>query len=148
MKILALRWLKFNFVGGLGIAIQLGSLAILKDVLHLHYLVATAIAVEIAVLHNFVWHQRFTWNDRQGSGRAVLFRLLRFHLGNGLISILGNLGLMRLLAGTFHLHYLVANLISIAICSFANFAASEWFVFRDAEARSVGIGRAAGTNKG
>ena len=147
MKLLAFRWLKFNFVGALGIAIQLGSLAILKDVLHLHYLVATALAVEIAVLHNFVWHQRFTWNDRQEGGRAVLFRLLRFHLGNGLISILGNLAMMRMLAGTFHLHYLVANVISIALCSFANFAASEWFVFQDTEPRRVAMSKAAGANK-
>ena len=148
MKVLALRWLKFNFVGGLGIAIQLGTLAILKDVLHLHYLAATALAVEIAVLHNFAWHQRFTWNDREGSGRTVLFRLLRFHLGNGLISILGNVALMRLLAGSFHLHYLIANLISIALCSLANFAASEWFVFREAEPRRAAIGKAAGASKG
>ena len=31
MKILVLRWLKFNFVGAIGIVIQLGCLAILKD---------------------------------------------------------------------------------------------------------------------
>jgi putative flippase GtrA len=136
VKTLALRWLRFNFVGGLGVGIQLGSLAILKDIFHVQYLAATALAVELAVLHNFVWHVRFTWKDRPGSIPVTLQRLLRFHLGNGLISIAGNLVLMRVLAGGLGLHYLVANAISIAICSFANFAAGEWFVFRGEEPRA------------
>ena len=129
MKRLALRWLKFNLVGGLGIGVQLGCLALLR--LWMHYLVATALAVEIAVLHNFAWHERFTWKDRPGGGRERLMRLLRFHLGNGAVSILGNVGLMWLLVERLHMrHLLVANGIAIAICSFLNFALGEWFVFR------------------
>lgn len=135
MKALAIRWLKFNFVGGLGILIQLGCLALLVSGLHLGYLPATALAVETAVLHNFVWHERFTWKDRtkvvvHSRVRDVAMRLLRFHAGNGAVSILGNLALMRLLVGAMHIRYLLANGITIAICSLANFAASEWFVFR------------------
>jgi len=140
VKILTIRWLKFNLVGTAGIAIQFGCLVILKDLLHLHYLAATAIAVEMAVVHNFVWHQRFTWKDRpDGSPRGILFRLLRFHLGNGSISILGNMGLMWLLVDGLGIHYLIANGISIAICSVGNFAAGEWFVFRPAGERRANI---------
>jgi putative flippase GtrA len=132
VKSLAFRWVKFNAVGGVGIAVQLGALWVLKSGLQLHYLVATALAVEIAVLHNFVWHERFTWKDRAGGpASAVGRRLLRFHLGNGLVSIAGNLLLMRLFVGVGHMKYLLANLITIAICSLLNFAASEWFVFRE-----------------
>lgn len=148
MKAFALRWLRFNLVGGLGIAIQLGSLAILKDLLHVQYLAATAIAVEVAVLHNFAWHCRYTWRDRPGGRRDTLLRLVRFHLGNGAISIIGNLVLMRLLAGGLGLHYLIANAVSIAVCSFANFAAGEWFVFRTADPPpKAEIGKAAGANQ-
>jgi putative flippase GtrA len=131
---LAQRWLKFNFVGLLGIGVQLACLWLLVQMLRLNYLAATAIAVETAVLHNFVWHERFTWKDRAGQGtsraRIVGGRLVRFHLGNGLISIAGNLALMRLFVGTLHIKYLLANLITIGICSLLNFAASEWFVFQ------------------
>jgi putative flippase GtrA len=129
---LAFRWLKFNLVGGVGIAVQLAALWTLKSGLHLHYLLATALAVELAVLHNFVWHERFTWKDRAGgSWSSVWPRLLRFHAGNGLVSIAGNLVLMRLFVGAMHIKYLLANLITIAICSSLNFAAGEWFVFRE-----------------
>ncbi len=131
MKVLALRWLKFNLVGGLGIGIQLGSLWLLVSGLGMNYLPATALAVEAAVLHNFVWHERFTWKDRAGGpAGAVAMRLVRFHAGNGFVSIAGNLALMRLLVGALHWRYMVANVTTIAICSLANFAASEWFVFR------------------
>jgi len=131
VKLLALRWARFNLVGALGIVVQLACLTILKRVFHVHYLTATALAVEAAVLHNFAWHQRYTWKDRRaGSRRNLVLRLFRFHLGNGLISILGNMAIMWALVGGLRVHYLIANGISIVVCSFANFAASEWFVFR------------------
>jgi putative flippase GtrA len=130
-----IRWLKFNFVGGLGIFVQLAALWLFVSVMHIGFLVATACAVEIAVLHNFVWHERYTWKDRGGgSARGMLLRMLRFHIGNGLISIVGNLLLMKLLVGQLRWNYIVANIATIAICSVANFFASEWFVFRRHEA--------------
>ena len=126
------RWLKFNAVGGIGILVQLAALAIFKGALRIPYLLATALAVETAVLHNFVWHELWTWRDRRGAGGA-LWRLLRFNLSNGAISILVNVALMRLLVGQFHMQYLIANLIAIAAGSLANFLASEFFVFRSKE---------------
>ncbi len=101
--------------------------------LGLHYMLATALAVEIAVLHNFCWHERWTWVERtrQSPGVGlVLRRLVGFNLTTGLVSIVSNLVLMRLLVGSFHLHYLVANVVAIATCSLANFLFSELFVFK------------------
>ena len=60
----------------------------------------------------------------------IAWRLLRFHAGNGAISILGNLALMRLFVGSLHINHYVARALAIALCSVMNFAASEWFVFR------------------
>ena len=59
-----IRWVKFNAVGGVGILVQLGILTLLRSGLGVNYLLATAIAVEATVLHNFFWHERFTWADR------------------------------------------------------------------------------------
>ena len=127
---LGLRWLKFNAVGAAGILVQLAVLVLLKSGLGVNYLVATALAVEAAVLHNFFWHQRFTWADRASVGtRQALGRLLRFNLTNGGLSILGNIVIMRLLVGRFHIQYVAANLITIAACSVANFLLSHRFVF-------------------
>jgi hypothetical protein len=70
-----LRWLKFNAVGALGVGVQLAVLLTLKSGFHLAYLPATALAVEVTVLHNFLWHERYTWADRvQTSWRKSLPR--------------------------------------------------------------------------
>jgi putative flippase GtrA len=131
MTPLAGRWLKFNLVGAIGIGVQLGTLSLLVSGLGVGYLAATAIAVEAAVLHNFVWHERYTWAGRGGSGwRAAAMRLVRFHAGNGAVSLAGNLLLMRLLVGTLELPYLAANGATILACGLVNFAIGEWLVFR------------------
>jgi putative flippase GtrA len=124
-----IRWLKFNFVGGIGIGVQLAVLTLLKSGLQFHYLLATVLAVEAAVIHNFLWHERFTWKDRERTTSAAV-RFIKFNLTNGLLSILGNLGLMKLLVGVFHLNYIAANLVAITLCSLANFLISDRFVFQ------------------
>jgi putative flippase GtrA len=134
------RWCKFNFVGGIGIVVQFAALFLLKGGLHFHYLGATAIAVEAAVVHNFVWHEQFTWVDRTkpeggkfGSmppyWRRSLRRFVRFNFTNGAVSILGNLALMRVMVGQGHMNYLLANGIAIALCSLVNFLVSDEWVF-------------------
>lgn len=119
------RLLKFSLVGAFGIGVQLGVLTLLAR-WRLNYLLATGLAVEAAVLHNFVWHERFTWAER--GGRAF-GRLLRFHLSNGVVSIAGNLLLMRLLVGKAGVPVLVSNVVSIAVCFVANYLVSDRWVF-------------------
>ena len=127
----AIRWLKFNTVGALGIVVQLAVLFGLRSVFHLSYLAATAFAVEGAVVHNFLWPERYTWADRvHPSWQRSLPLLWRFNLTTGGVSILANLALMKVLVGLGHINYLLANGIAIALCSLANFLVSEEWVFR------------------
>jgi putative flippase GtrA len=120
---------RFAMVGAFGIVVQLAALQSLVAI-GCPYLWATGLAVEAAVLNNFFWHQRFTWNDRRGSCSAqTRLRILRFHLSNGAISILGSLLLMRWLVGQLGMRVLVANLLTIAACSVGNFLASDRWVF-------------------
>ncbi len=119
------RWLKFSLVGATGIAVQLLTLGLLLKFSTLHYLLATALAVEISVLHNFIWHRRWTWADRQVNHKA----LLKFNFTNGALSLIGNLLFMWLLVGTVGLDARLANLLTISICAFANFLLSDRFVF-------------------
>lgn len=132
------RPLKFAFVGGLGILVQLVTLHWISSV-GLSYLFATAIAVETAILHNFGWHENFTWADRNGRAtNGLSLRFLRFHLSNGMISLAGNVLLMRIFVGGFGMDVLPANLLSIAMCCLTNFLASDRWVFAAAAgSRSV-----------
>ena len=123
------RWLKFNAVGAGGIVVQLAALAVLKSALHLDYMAATALAVEAAVIHNYFWHERYTWADRTGGGSWV--RFAKFNLTTGLFSIVGNVLVMKVLVGGAHLNYFVANILTIATCSIVNFLVSDRFVFEE-----------------
>jgi putative flippase GtrA len=115
------QWLKFNAVGMVGALVQLGMLALLTR-LSVHYLIATAIAVETAVLHNYFWHVRWTWRGRSGS-------LWRFHAANGAVSLLSNLLLMRLFAGWLGIPVVAANVLAIGITSVVNFLLGDRWVF-------------------
>ena len=124
------RWMKFNAVGAIGIAVQLSALGMFRSGLHLDYMFATASAVEMAVLHNFCWHERYTWADRRTTRPAQwLFRLVKFNASNGAVSLIGNLVLMRLLVAERKVNYFIANVIAIVVCSLANFLLGDRFVF-------------------
>jgi putative flippase GtrA len=123
-----IRWGKFNLVGAMGMAVQLGALALLNHWMAGRYLYASAAAVELALLHNFVWHLHYTWRDRRASATR-LRQFMRFHLSNGLVSMLGNLALMRLLVHEARLPLLVSNVVAILCCSVANFCLGNNWAF-------------------
>ena len=120
------RWWRFNLVGAGGVAVQVAVLALLGHC-GIHYLLATILAVECALIHNFLWHRKWTWVDRHNSPFAKT--LMRFHLLNGSLSIFGNLLMMRLLAGELGMPLLFANLVSIGVCAVGNFLLADRLVF-------------------
>ncbi len=133
-----LRWMKFNAVGGIGIGVQLVALAVFRSWMKLDYLLATAMAVEITVIHNFFWHERFTWRDRPARRPLQsLVRLAKFNGSNGVVSLVGNLVLMRVLVGELGLNYVASNLIAIVLCSLVNFLLGDRSVFGAEEPRAA-----------
>ena len=100
-----------------------------------HYFWASAAALELTLLHNFIWHTRYTWRDRHEDASRPR-QLLRFHASNGMISLLGNLALTRLLVQNAHLPLLLANAVAILCCSLANFAVGHCWTFAQASTAS------------
>jgi putative flippase GtrA len=144
-----LRFLRFNVVSALGIFVQLAAVTVLVGALGVHYLVGTAVAIELAVLHNFAWHERWTWRERTGERKhggaglqacsrdSPFFRCLAFHAGNGCVSLVGSLALMPVFVAVLHLHYLLANLATIALTGLLNFLISDRLVFGAPNSSSV-----------
>src|SRR5690606_36177550 len=78
----------FVTVGFLGFLLQVVALDGLVRQAGLPYPLAVALAVELAILHNFAWHERWTWRDRQQPGlAAVAGRLVRFNAATAFTSI-------------------------------------------------------------
>lgn len=125
------QWLIFNTVGVMGAIVQLSLLSFLLKFLRLDYFTATGLAVEGAILHNFLWHERWTWAARIESGnKNCLKRLLSFNLTTGVLSIMQNLILMRIFIDKLKLNCLSANLLAIVSCSLFNFFIVDQVVFR------------------
>ena len=122
------RWGKFNLVGAMGMVVQLGALALINRWTGGHYLYASAAAIELAVLHNFVWHLHYTWRDRRDES-SLLAQCVRFHLSNGAVSMLGNLAIMRLLVQELRMPVLASNGVAILCCSIVNFCLGDHWAF-------------------
>ncbi len=133
------HWCKFNLVGLLGVVVQLCLLKCFTAI-GVGYLVATVVAVEITIAHNFFWHEHWTWQERTISSNQFsnrLSRLVKFNSTTGMVSLIGNLLLMKLFVGTIHLPVILANLLAIASCSTVNFLVSNLVVFPKQKVRHL-----------
>lgn len=125
------RVVMFAAVGAIGFVVQLAALWVLTRS-GVHYLVGTAAATELAILLNFLFHESWTWSDRPAGGIKVLRRLLTFHMTNGVVSLAGGALMMPLLIEVGGVHYLVANVLTVGVCSLANFLSADRLVFMPA----------------
>ncbi len=122
------RWSKFNLVGVLGMVVQLSALALINRLARGHYLFATIAAIELTLLHNFIWHLHYTWCDRRDDSR-IGTQCIRFHVSNGMVSMIGNLILMRVLVHDARIPVIAANSIAIVSCSIVNFILGSTWTF-------------------
>jgi putative flippase GtrA len=113
-------------VGTLGFAVQLLMLYVLTTRLGLPLIVSVVVAVETAILHNFIWHERWTWRDRAGdvSRAAIAGRLLRFNAASGVVSLIGNVLVTSVLMAR-HLPLLIANVIAVGCLTAVNYLVAD-----------------------
>jgi dolichol-phosphate mannosyltransferase len=118
----------FAIVGASGVAVNLAVFSLLTSVLGWHYLIAGALAIEVAMCSNYALNNNWTFTDRR-RGRFGLASLARYHtvsLGGMLI----NLVVLHVLAGLFGFHMVLANLAGIALGTLWNFAANLGWTWR------------------
>jgi putative flippase GtrA len=130
---MTVRFAAFGAVGAVGFVLQLAALWLLTD-RGVHYLAATAVATELAILLNFFGHERWTWCDRPAGAREAMWRFCRFHGTNGAVSLAGGALIMPLLIEIGEMHYILANVLTVGVCALANFVAADRIVFRTAPA--------------
>jgi putative flippase GtrA len=124
------HFVRFNVASFAGILVQLATLWLLTSRAGIHYQAATLLAVAAAILHNFVWHWRWTWADRALTPRAAADAFGRFALTNGAVSLVVNLMAMPLLVTVAGLPPVPANLLAIASAGLANFYLADRVAFR------------------
>jgi putative flippase GtrA len=123
----------FVAVGAAGFVVQLASLHALVSLAGVHYLLATGLAVEAAILNNFAWHSRWTWRDRpRRAGAQAWARLVKFNGLSALSSIVGNVLFTGILVATTGMPVLMANAVAVALVAAINFAGLDRWVFAPA----------------
>ena len=135
------RFIKFGLVGASGTVINIAVLYLAQEHL-LRYIVdfharlnySIALAITVATINNFYWNRRLTWRDRQRNlGQSVIVLFFKYVTAAALSIVIQSL-LTKWLA--LYLHYIVANLIAIALASVVNFVANDRLTFRRQRAKS------------
>ena len=135
------RFIKFGLVGGSGTVINIAVLYLAQEHLlrsiadfHSRLNYSIALAITVATINNFYWNRRLTWRDRvRNSEQSVVVLFFKYVLAAALSIALQSL-LTKWLA--LHLHYIVANLIAIALASVVNFVANDRLTFRRQRTKS------------
>ena len=119
------RWnriIKFLIVGASGILINEGGLILLSGFIPLP--VASAVSIELSILSNFTWNDRWTFQSHDLSFDHWYQRLALFQI----VCVVGgliNFGILTALVYLVGIDYRIANLIGIALAFIWNYSMSK-----------------------
>ena len=114
----------FNAVGVLGFITQIAAIAALTRAFGWPGFAATAVALELAALQNFVGHSRWTWGERPAADlRGWLRRYGRYQLAKT-ASLAANLAITAVLIHT-GLPAEIANTVAVLACAIPNYLAAR-----------------------
>lgn len=123
------RWGVFNAVGLGGFVVQICAIALLTRHFGWPAFAATAVALELAALQNFIAHSRWTWGDRPATGAREWLRRYWRYQGAKTASLAANLAVTALLIH-IGLPAEIANTAAVLVCAIPNYLVSEHLVFR------------------
>ncbi len=120
----ALRFVRFGIVGALGSVINEGLLSLLYGRVHLPLIVASAIAIECAIVSNYLCNDRWTFHHPTPS----FSRFRRFNAVS-LLSLVVNIGVLTLLSSRAHVDYRAANFIGIVVAFGVNYVLNVYWTY-------------------
>lgn len=123
------RLIKFGIVGTSGVAVNVGGLYLFTEFAKIPYFVASIIAIELSILSNFTVNLLWTWRDRSQEG-TLWTKIARYHIGAGATAFLGNYLILIALTEFFGVHYMISNLIGIAVGTFSNYLINDLWTFK------------------
>jgi dolichol-phosphate mannosyltransferase len=122
-----LRFARFGVVGASGLVVNTLLLALLTDVVGLFYLVSAVIATQGSTLWNFSLTELWVFAGRDHK-RARKTRMAMFFLMNNIALLLRG-PLLVLLTSGLGIHYVVSNVLSLAVLTIARFALADTWIW-------------------
>lgn len=128
---------KFMAVAWVGMVVNTACLYLFKGVWHIRIIPASLMAIEIAIIHNFIWFRAWAWKDREQ--RLPFFhQLLVYNAATGAVDLVSNVSILWALSTFFGVHYLLANILGMIAGPFIKFWLNEKFIFRERRHDSSG----------
>ncbi|MBU0518750.1 GtrA family protein [bacterium] len=132
---LVFRSTKFNLVAWMGMIVNSACLYLFKGILHIPIIPAGLLAIEIAIIHNFLWHRYWTWNDRNGENPKSFFKhLLIYNSMTGLVDLVANITVLWSLTTFAGVHFMISNLCGMMLGPFIKFWLNEKVIFKGRKA--------------
>lgn len=106
--------------------------------LEIPVLIASAMAIEIAILNNYTLNYFITWRDKVTPSIGGYFRLLiRFNIIIASIDFVIRLSILYALVNFVGVNYLIADMIGMLITPFVKFTANHSIIFQETAHENV-----------
>jgi len=119
---------RYTFVGGFAFVVDFGTLFLLTEVFHIHYLLSAAIAFILGLITNYFLSIKWVFSIRSIENKKIEFLLF------SIIGLIG-LGLNELLLWIFTdlilIHYLLSKIITAIFVYLWNFIGRKYLLFNN-----------------
>jgi putative flippase GtrA len=130
------RFGRFTVVGATGLVVNTLLLALFADVAGVYYVVAAILATQGSTLWNFCLTEGWVFADREHERtrgrRAAMF----FAMNNVALAL--RVPLLFVLTSALGMHYLISNIISLAVLTVIRFGVADAWIWAKAQRREVG----------
>ena len=119
--------IRYTFVGGLAFLVDFGTLYLLTDFFHLHYLISAGIAFILGLITNYLFSIRWVFTTRNIRSKKIEFLIF------AIIGLAG-LGLNELFLWIFTdllgIYYLLSKILTTILVYLWNFFARKFILFK------------------
>lgn len=116
----------YGIVGGLAFVADYGSLWVLTEYCHLHYLVSAALAFIIGLMVNYILSTAWVFTERRYNN--IILEIILFSI-IGIIGLLFNELLIYFIVEFLSMHYMFGKIVSTIVVFFWNFFARKYLLF-------------------
>lgn len=133
------KFVRFGFVGACGTVVNLVTLTILYQFLHIDALIAAALAIEVSIVFNFFLNHFYTFKGYGSYSRIhhrrmeiSLKKLLKFNIG-AFVGAMISFATFALLFQRMHLDYITSDIVAIITAMSWNYWISVRFVWKETD---------------
>lgn len=124
------RFLKFCIVGASGVVVNMFFFWFFYKKLGIYSLIASLLAIQLAIINNFLWNDKWTWKEKRKPGIGEFFkRLTKFAFASNLVSASGNLLGVFVFLNLLKWHYLFSNFLAISLGVVLNFLVNHYWTY-------------------